>query len=89
MDISLTTLNKLLKDAAERGATIALAKMGHIKPFMNKSEAYRLYGRNNVENWIREGLIHPNKDNVGRNAQIRIDRVEIENVAKSNNIIIR
>lgn len=85
MDIPLTILEKMLADAAERGATIALRKAGNIKPYMNKTEAYRLYGRTNVENWIRKGLITPKKDGLNPSAQVRIDRIEIETIADQSN----
>lgn len=87
MEITLPMLQRMLDDAAERGATLALTKAGNIKPFINQSEAYRLYGRANVDNWIRKGLITPNKDNKSNNSQVRIDRIQIESVSKRNNRI--
>ena len=52
---------------------------------MTKADAYRLYGRSNVDRWLREGLIsigHPTET-----SQIFFDRSELEAVAASSNRI--
>lgn len=84
MNILLTRhqLGLLLKDAAEMGAKLALIKTGKIKPYLNKSEAFRLYGRKNVEHWIALGLITSRKDG-NYSATWRIDRIEAEAIRKS------
>ena len=84
MDILLTRyqLGQLLKDAAEMGAKLALAKTGRIRPYLNKSEAFRLYGRKNIETWISQGLITSRKDGE-YSAVWRIDRMEVEAIRKS------
>jgi len=75
-------LQMLLQDAAEMGAQMALAKTGKIRPYLKKSEAFRLYGRRNVEHWIAIGLITPRKDG-NHSATWRIDRLEAAAVSKS------
>ncbi len=84
MNILLTPLQlqKLLVDASELGAVLALTKIGKIKPYLKKSEAFEKYGRKNVENWILNGLITPRKDG-NHSAAWRIDRIEIETVYKA------
>ncbi|MET3981727.1 hypothetical protein ABIB62_004344 [Mucilaginibacter sp. UYP25] len=84
MNILLTShqLGLLLRDAAEMGANLALSKTGRIKPYLNKSEAFRLYGRKNIERWIEQGLITSRKDG-DRSATWRIDRTEAEAIRKS------
>ncbi|WP_185218080.1 hypothetical protein [Sphingobacterium mizutaii] len=84
MNILLTPLQlqKLLVDASELGAILALTKIGKIKPYLKKSEAFEKYGRKNVENWILIGLITPRKDG-NHSAAWRIDRIEIETVYKA------
>lgn len=83
MNILLTPhqLRMLLADASELGALKALTKVGKIKPYLKKSEAFRRFGRNNVEQWIIQGLITPRKDG-NQSAAWRIDRIEIEIVCK-------
>ena len=50
---------------------------------MTKSQAYRLYGRGNVERWLKEGLIglipHSKK------SKKILDRKQLETVAESSN----
>lgn len=84
MNILLTDhqLGLLLRDAAEMGAKLALSKIGKIKPYLNKSEAFRRYGRKNIERWIDQGLITPRKDG-NQSAAWRIDRIEVEAIRKS------
>jgi len=85
MNIVLTShqLQMLLQDAADLGAQMALAKTGKIRPYLKKSEAFRLYGRKNVEHWIGLGLITPRKDGE-KSAAWRIDRIEAEAIHKSS-----
>ncbi|MBV5348901.1 hypothetical protein JZU61_04495 [bacterium] len=73
-----------LIDAAELGAKKALQEVGLIKPYMKLREAQRQYGESIVNRWILEGLIDAIKDG-DRNASVRIDRIQIETVAKTCN----
>ncbi|MBT2560110.1 hypothetical protein J7E50_02595 [Pedobacter sp. ISL-68] len=84
MNILLThhQLSLLLSGAAEIGAELALAKTGKLKPYLNKSEAFRLYGRKNIERWIQQGFITARKDG-DHSATWRIDRLEAEAIRKS------
>lgn len=76
-------LRNMLTSAAELGATKALSETGAIKPYLNKSEAYRTYGRGKVDNWIKDGLITP-RGEIGKSW--RIDRVEIQALAASKTV---
>lgn len=73
-----------LIDAAELGATKALMDAGVLKPYLKLREAQRLYGKAVVNRWISEGLITTIKDGE-RTASVRIDRLEIQTVAKTCN----
>lgn len=75
----------MLADAAEMGANLALTKAGLLGATISKSEAYRMYKRGKVDKWLREGLLTPHKDVGVRSAKWRIDRNEIEAIAKSDN----
>jgi hypothetical protein len=77
-------LIKLLADAAELGATRALEKAGHIGGTVTRAHAWRLYGRKQVDRWIDEGFITLVKDGPGTR-QMRIDRNQLEAVAKASN----
>jgi len=74
----------VLADAAELGAKKALQEAGVIKPFLKLCEAEELYGQANVHRWEKEGLIRFIKDGP-RNAGVRIDRIQIDAVAKTCN----
>lgn len=84
MDFQISThqLKIIIQEAAEMGAIMALDKVGKLKPYLKKSEAFRKYGRNNVEHWIDEGLITIRKDG-NHSAAWRIDRLEIEAIVRS------
>jgi len=84
MDIQISThqLKIIIQEAAEMGAVIALTKTGKLKPYLKKSEAFRRYGRANVEKWIAQGWITVRKDG-DQSDPWRIDRIEVEAIAKS------
>lgn len=73
-----------LIDAAEVGAKKALQEVGLMKPYLKLREAHRMYGEAVVNRWIKEGLVRVIKDGT-RNASVRINRIEIETVAKTAN----
>lgn len=77
-------LAMLLKNAAEQGVTKALKEEHSVPDRLTKADAYRLYGRSNVDRWLREGLIslHPTDT-----SQAFFDRCELESVAASSNRI--
>ncbi len=89
MDIQISSyhLGVLLQEAAEMGAKLALTRTGKLKPYLKKSEAFRLYGRKEVELWIAVGLIKPRKDG-DHSATWRIDRMELDAVSKSSDLLI-
>jgi len=74
----------MLSEAAELGATRALAQAGVIKPLVTKAEVYRLYGRANVESWVKAGLVEMHKDG-DFNTKVRLERIRLDVIAKSNN----
>ena len=86
IQINIYTLEKLLAEAAEMGARVALSRVGKLRPYLKKSEAFRLYGRRNVEHWIAQGLVTARKDG-DHSASWRIEWLEIEAVCKAKNLI--
>lgn len=83
MTIEPFELQKMLTQAAEIGATAAMSKYGILKPYLSIAEAYRIYGRGNVDRWLKEKLIK--RINDGEGTKIRLNRVELEIVAKTSN----
>jgi hypothetical protein len=51
---------------------------GQLPACLTRQQAYRLYGRSNVDRWIAEGLIKSND---------RIDRAALERIASQSNRI--
>lgn len=88
MVFELTThsLGLLLQQAAELGAEHALAQIGIIRPYLSKSEAFRVYGTSKVQYWLTSGLLTPRKDG-DHSAAWRIDRLEIEVLTCTTNLI--
>jgi len=64
--MSLTQLRALMVDAADAGANKALVELGLLKPFLNKAEVYKKYGRSDVDRWLKEKLLHPVRDGSGK-----------------------
>ena len=84
MQIELLELKNIMQDTAELTATAMLVKSGKLSSALSKREAYREYGEGVVNRWIAEGLVKVRKD--GNNtAKCRLNRVELESVAKANN----
>ncbi|MEH3115735.1 hypothetical protein [Pedobacter terrae] len=86
IQISIYILEKLLEEAAEMGGRVALSRIGKLKPYLKKAEAFRLYGRRNVERWIAKGLVTARKDG-SHSASWRIEWLEIESVSKAKALI--
>jgi len=85
-EIPTHLFTRLFNCGAELGAIHALVQTGHLKPYLKKSEAFRLYGRKQVEHWINDGSITPRKDG-DYSAAWRIDRLEIEALAKATELL--
>lgn len=80
--MKLNEFSGLLGSAAAAGAGNAPAGSGEIPDTLTKAQAYRLYGRDVVDRWIREGLIHPVASR-GSGRKRFLDRLKVEAVARS------
>lgn len=78
-------LATLLKNAAEQGTANAIKEERPVPDQLTKADAYRLYGRSNVDRWLREELIFAQQPT--DTSQIFLDRSELEAVAASSNRI--
>ena len=68
----------LLTRTAATGATNALALCGKQPDAITKSQAYRLYGRSDVDRWLNAGLLKLNKKN-------RLDKAALARIASQSN----
>lgn len=76
----------MLMISATVGVDKALAKDGGLSADITKAEAYRLYGRCEVDRWIAEGLILPAKVD-GKASKKLLDRITLERIARNSNRI--
>ena len=73
----------MMLDFGEICAQKALIEADLLRPFISLAAANRKYGEGTVERWAQEGLIDIIQDGPGSNC--RIDRLQIEAVAKTAN----
>lgn len=71
-------LTQLLTRTAAAGATKALALCENQPDAITKSQAYRLYGRSDVDRWLNEKLLIPNAKN-------RLDKAALARIAAGSN----
>jgi len=68
----------------KKGMMVGTVSEVKLKPYLSKTEAYELYGRRNVDFWLKKNLVKEIKDG-DNTAKIRIDRIELEIVAATSN----
>lgn len=82
--MKLKELSFVLHEAVSKGTDEALQIANALPDTLTKAQAYRIYGRCDVDRWIQEGLIHPvRKQNC--NSKKFIDRLKLEAVARASN----
>jgi hypothetical protein len=74
----------IFKEAVNLATLKMLAESGLQKARISKAEAYRLYGRSQVDRWISEGLFEPFETKI-YTSQKGIDRVKLEAIAADSN----
>lgn len=84
--MKLKEFTHILLSSALTGAGKAIAVNGGLPAHICKAEAYRLYGRSDVDRWIAEGLIVP-AATAGKASKKLLDRTILERVAASSNSI--
>lgn len=77
-------LSIFLRNAVENGASTVLMETNVVPELITKSQAYRLYGRCNVDRWILEGIL---KAISNKTTQILLDHAQLEVIAASSNRI--
>ena len=82
--MKMTELFLFMKQATEEGVLRALSQTGAKPKSINQSQAYRLYGRSNIDRWILEGILIPVSN---QTSQILFDPEELESISDSSNRI--
>ena len=75
--MKLMELIDLLKNANAEGAGKVLSSAGILRDHLSKAEAYKIYGRSNVDRWLSENLI--------KISNKKINRLKLEAIAASSN----
>lgn len=76
-------LKNLLNHAAKLGAQQVLIDMGMLPATIKRGQAVKLYGRGDIDRWVKEGLLKPIQD--GSNASVRFSLMELTGVALASN----
>jgi len=79
-------LSYILEQATGLASIETMIRLGHIKSYVSKSEAFRLYGRNNILTWVDQGLIRPIKDGQ-HSAVYRMERLDLEAISRSIQVV--
>ncbi len=77
ISMKLKELIVVLRIASERSAGLVLFAKANLKDNFSKSQAYKIYGRSNVDRWMGEGLISLSNN--------KINRDKLEAIAASSN----
>jgi hypothetical protein len=78
-----TEFAHLLSMLAIQGAERALSMTDGFKATLTRADAYRLYGRTNVDRWVAEGLIHTT--GLAGKSSKTFNRTALEQVAAASN----
>ena len=82
---SMDTMKKIIMTVARVASHVTIEKMHLTKSFLSQSQAYRIYGRGNVQKWIEMGLITPRMSDEDSNRK-KILISELEAVLACENI---
>jgi hypothetical protein len=75
--MELKELSVLLRNATAEGTENVLRATCVLSNDLSKSEAYKIYGRSNVDRWLTERLI--------KISNKKFDRLQLEAIAASSN----
>ena len=77
-------LTRIFLESVTGGTAKALSETSIQTAMVSKAEAYRLYGRSQVDRWISEGLFKPFKEQIYI-SKSGIDREKLEAIAAASN----
>jgi hypothetical protein len=84
MTIKPAELARILLESVTDGTAKVLSENGIQHERISKAEAYRLYGRAQVDRWIAEGLLKPSTGQIFISPS-GIDRKKLEAVSAASN----
>jgi hypothetical protein len=77
-------LARILLESVTDGTTKVLSETGIQQDRISKAQAYRLYGRAQVDRWIAEGLLKPSAGQIFI-SRSGINRKKLEAIAAASN----
>jgi hypothetical protein len=86
MEVSIALLQQVANESAQLGALSAMIRLGAIKPYLNKTQAFKIYGRSKVESWLKDGHIRLIKDG-DHSAAWRLDRIQLDTLEKAEKLL--
>jgi len=84
--MKLTEISHVMLIAINGGVAKAVGVNSAIAPHITKAEAYRIYGRSNIDRWLAERLISPFAP-TGKSSKKLLDRNVLDRVAGTSNRI--
>lgn len=82
--MKIEDLSLLMLNAVNTGVANAVAESRAISPLISKADAYRIYGRSNVDRWLTEQLIS-HFPVPGISSKKFLDRTKLDSVAAGSN----
>lgn len=77
---------KIFKSATLRGSKSMLSHNKLTSTIITKATAYRIYGRSNIDRWIKEGLLKPTFKSETKSGTYLFQK-DVDRVASSSNRI--
>jgi len=82
--MKIEEISQLMQSAILPGVAKVLAFAGPVRSQISKADAYRLYGRSNVDRWLAERLISLSSK-TGKTSKKFLDKILLDGVAASSN----
>jgi hypothetical protein len=84
MRMKQAELTRMFLESVTGGTAKVLSETSMQTAVVSKVDAYRLYGRSQVDRWISEGLLKPSKGQIYI-SKSGIDRAKLEAIAATSN----
>ena len=82
--MNIEEISLLMLNAVNTGVANAVAGNRVISPVISKADAYRIYGRSNVDRWLTEHLITP-LTTPRKGSKRFLDRTKLDGIAATSN----
>jgi predicted ABC-type ATPase len=80
---------KLISEAYQTGFHKGLESAGLKKKYVSKNQAYKLFNKSRVNNWINDGLITMKPNGNGKTSTVFLEYAKLQELDSSDRIVIR